>query len=280
MRVNWKLTVGVLALVFVLVSCGSNRSSTPPSSFTPVNAAGQWEIQGQDSTGNVTVVETNFANNSGNSIFASAANVIVVEGTAEGSSIALNNLGLSCDAGQSGFDSLDATFTSATEANFTVSDQGPSGSYQVTGTINFNTAATSVTSGTYSAPAACGFTADSGSISGVKIQPFNGTYSGMLNNGADSIIVTVTEDASNYSFTASGTDNGAPLNVTGSAYGGAWQASGTDAGQSISVVGVYDPTGNDFLIYSYPDLTFEGYLYAGSNPATGAVKPHTFVGRK
>jgi hypothetical protein len=282
MRINSMFTIRVLAFLILasgMTSC-SGGSSTPGggSGFTPVNPTGQWEMQGVDSAGNVTVIETNLAVNSATSFFANASNVIVIDGVNSGSQVLLENLGLACDNDTTGYDSLDGTFTSATETNFIFSDKGPAGSFQITGGITFNQGATNVTSGQYSSPAACGVAADTGTITGVKVAPFSGTYAGTLNGGADVVIVTVTEDTNTYSFTASGTDNGAEFNLTGNAMGGAWTASGTFAGQSTTVVGVYDPTGNDFLVYSYPGLTFEGYLNAGSNPAA-AVKPHKFVGR-
>jgi hypothetical protein len=173
---------------------------------------------------------------------------------------------------------LELTFTSPTESNFSLfgtTGDGP-GAFQVSGSLTFNsnTGAT----GQYSAPAVCGVAADVGTVTGVEIKPFTGTYSGVLNDG-DVLIVSVSEDPSTFSFLVVGTDNGAPLNLTGAVQGGAWTVSGTINGQPTDAVGLYDPTGDDFLVYSVNPLTFLGNLHSGSNPQA-AVKQGKFIGKK
>jgi hypothetical protein len=272
----------VLVSSFALAACGGGGSSVattpPPPAYTPVPITGQWEFEGSDAAGNVVVIESNLAFSSTDDFFAASGNTVTIDGTSTNNIIELESLGLACDNGETGFDSVNGTFTSATGAGFTLLDQGPAGTFSTTGTLTFNAVGTTA-SGTYSNPAACGVATDSGTVAGVQINPFNGEYAGMLNDGADSVIVTVTENSTTYSLMVGGTDNGAPLNLTGMAIGGSFQASGTDAGQPLTVVGVYDSTGNDFLIYSTNPLTFEGYLYAGTNPAA-AVTPHRFAGKR
>ncbi len=271
----------VLMISFSLAACGGGGSSVttpPPPAFTPVPIIGQWEFEGLDAAGNVVLIETNLAVSSTDDFGATTGNTVTIDGTSTNNEITLENLGLACDNGETGFDSVNGTFTSATGAGFTVLDHGPAGMLSTKGMLTFNATGIAA-SGTYSNPAACGAAADSGTVAGLKINPFNGQYAGTLNAGADSVIVTVTEDSTTYTIMVSGTDNGAPLNLTGMAIGGTFQASGTDAGQPLTVVGVYDSTGNDFLIYSTNPLTFEGYLNAGTNPAA-AVAPPRFVGKR
>jgi hypothetical protein len=271
----------VLVTGLAVAACGGGspvQQKPPPPAFAPVPITGQWEFEASDAAGNVVVTEANLAFSSTDDFGASSGNTVTIDGTSANSIITLESLGLACDNGGTGFDTVNGTFTSAMGAAFTVFDQGPTGMFSTTGTLTFNATGIAA-SGTYSNPAACGVAADSGMVAGVQINAFNGEYAGMLNAGANSVIVTVTEDSTNYSIMVSGTDNGAPLNLTGMAVGGSFQASGTDAGQPLTVVGFYDSTGNDFLIYSTNPLTFDGYLHAGTNP-TAAVTPHRFVGKR
>jgi len=275
--------VFILTVTVVMFGCGGGPTGAPPApNFTAPNVTGQWEFQAQDGSGNVTIIETNLGLNSvstPNIYAASSGQVLVVNGTLSGNQVLLQDIGLPCDNGTGQGDGpLELTFTSPTESNFSLfgtTGDGP-GAFQVSGSLTFNsnTGAT----GQYSAPAVCGVAADVGTVTGVEIKPFTGTYSGVLNDG-DVLIVSVSEDPSTFSFLVVGTDNGAPLNLTGAVQGGAWTVSGTINGEATDAVGLYDPTGDDFLVYSVNPLTFLGTLHSGSNPQA-AVKQGKFIGKK
>ena len=115
-------------------------------------------------------------------------------------------------------------------------------------------------------PAACGFTADSGTLIGAAIHPFSGSYAGMLANvqgTTDAVIVTVSQNG--FDLSVSGTDNGTQFMLQGATVGATFNVSGTIAGQAVQYVGVFDAVGNDFLVFD-ASLNFLGTLKNGTNP--------------
>lgn len=268
-----------------LVGCSgqgnSSNGGNNSSQFTPVNIQGQYESEVVSSANpsSVVLVETNFTQ-SGTSVSASAQNVVLIAGTLSNGVITLNNLGGECDNGQTGDDSVEGTFSSATQASMSLTEAGPLGTGTSTASVTFSSNGTQITSGTYTAPAACGFPADSGTVTGTQIQPFSGSYAGMLENssgGTDAVIVSVSQSGLN--LTVTGTDNGTQFTLTGTVIGATFNVSGTIAGQSVQDVGVYDVTGNDFLVYDGSNLTYLGTMNAGTNPQAavrkGRLKPAT-----
>jgi hypothetical protein len=254
----------LIALPVILGACVGGP--VPPSS---VDVAGQWEIVGQSEQipGKTTVLEANLEKNSADTLFATAANVVVLQQTS--SLIAgttLSSVGFACDNDILGNEAFNATFFTNTEANFAITDNGVIGSEFPTGNVAFNSAGTQIISGNYNVPPACGTAQDSGFVTGTKIAPFNGTFAGMLNSGGDALIVNVNEDASTFSVQVTGTDNGASIHLTGKAVGGTFTATGQGPTGPLSFLAVYDPRGNDFLVYGVTTFDFLGQLKAGTTP--------------
>ena len=260
----------LVAFSIVLTACGGGITIPPgpiPVGFTPVNIQGQYQVIGRSTINpnGVLLVEANFTQ-TGNDTFASKSNVVLIQGTQTSTGITLDAVGGECDNKVIGGDSIQGTFSSTTQLSFTLTEAGGLGTGTATGSITFSSDGTQITAGTYTIPAACGFAADSGTVTGNVIHPFSGSYAGMLANSSgttDAVIVTVSQ--SNFNLTVSGTDNGAQFSLTGSSTGATFDVSGTIAGQAVQYVGVYDPTANDFLVYDI-SLNFLGTLKAGTNP--------------
>ena len=258
----------LLALAFS-VGCGGGSSSGSSGNPTiiPVNIQGQYEVVAASSSSPtaVSLIETNFTQ-TGTSVFASKQNVVVIEGTTGTSGITLNNLSGECDNGVVGNDSIQGTFSSQTQSSISLTEAGSLGNVTATGNVTFSPDGSSISSGTYTIPAACGFLADSGPITGTQIKPFSGSYAGMLANGSgstDAVIVSVSQSGLN--LTVTGTDNGAAFTLTGGAVGATFDVKGTISGQPVEDVGIYDHTNNKFLVFD-TQFNFLGTLKAGTNP--------------
>lgn len=261
----------VLLLVGGLAGCGGGGSSSSgqqSGGFTAPTMQGQYQIiaTSNSNPGEVLLIESNFTQ-AGTEVMAGAASVVTIEGTQGSSGITLSGLGGECDGGAVGDDTIQATFSSATQLGFTLTEAGPSGTGTTTGTVTVSADGSQITSGTYNAAAACGLPADSGTITGAAVGPFSGSYAGMLtntSNGTDAVIVTVSQTGLNLNVT--GTDSGTPFTLTGSVTGATFNVSGTISGQAVQYVGVYDSQGNDFLVFD-ASLDYLGTLNAGTNPA-------------
>jgi hypothetical protein len=267
----------LLALSFSVGCGGSGGSSSGTPPITPANIQGQYEVIAS-STANpsgVSLIETNFSQ-AGTSVSASTQNVVVIQGTQSSNGITLVSLGGECDNGTLGHDSIQGTFSSQTQASISLNEAGSLGTVAATGNVTLATDGSTITTGTYSIPAACGFLADSGSITGTKISPFSGSYAGMLDNGAgstDAVIVSVSQSGLN--LTVTGTDNGTAFTLTGGVVGATFDVTGTIAGQPVEDVGIYDHTNNTFLVFD-TQLNFLGTLKAGTNPQAVAVASKLF----
>jgi hypothetical protein len=266
---------GLLLALSFSVGCGGSggsSSGTPP--ITPVNIQGQYEVIASltANPSGVSLIETNFSQ-AGTSVSASTQNVVVIQGTQSSNGIMLVSLGGECDNGTLGHDSIQGTFSSQTQASISLNEAGSLGTVAATGNVTFASDGSTITTGTYSIPAACGFLADNGPIVGTKISPFSGSYAGMLNNGADAVIVSVNQSGLN--LTVTGTDNGTVFTLTGSVVGATFDVTGTIAGQPVEDVGIYDHTNNTFLVFD-TQLNFLGTLKAGTNPQAVAVASKLF----
>lgn len=276
------------ALIFagLLVGCGSGSSSnnggTPGNggngtpSFTAVSVQGQYEVQANSTVvqNGVTLIETNFSQTD-TSVSAAKGSVVVIGGTLSGSFISLQGVGGECDNEVLGNDSLEGTFSSATQATFTLTEAGTLGTGTANGSPTFSQDGTKIVSGTYSVPAQCGFAADSGNLVGVQIPAFSGTYSGMLTNsngGTDAYILTISQTGMNLSV--SGTDNGVSFSLNGTAVGATFNVTGTISGEQVQAIGLFDIVNNDFLVYDDRG-DYLGQLNSGSNPQA-ALKPSRF----
>ena len=144
----------VLMIGFSWAACGGGGSSVtttpPPPAFTPVPIIGQWEFEGLDAAGNVVLIETNLAVSSTDDFGATTGNTVTIDGTSINNKITLENLGLACDNGETGFDSVNGTFTSATGAGFTALDHGPAGTFSTAGTLTFDAVGTTASGLRYS----------------------------------------------------------------------------------------------------------------------------------
>jgi hypothetical protein len=256
-------------------SGGSNNGSGGSSSFTAVNVQGQYEVQANSSTtpGAVTLIEANFTQTD-TDVFAQKGSVVVIGGTLNNSNnfITLQTVAGECDNSVLGLDSLQGSFSSATQAAFTLTESGSIGTGTATANATFSSDGTKITSGTYSVPAQCGFQADSGAVVGVQIPAFSGAYSGMLANssgGQDTVIVTVSQTG--LTLAVSGTDNGTSFTLNGSVVGATFDVAGTIAGEQVQALGLYDIVNNDFLVYNNQG-EYLGQLNAGSNPSAN-IKP-------
>jgi hypothetical protein len=267
----------LLALGFS-VGCGGGSTGTSNNpQFTPANIQGQYEVVVTSSSNPtaVSMIETNFTQTGAN-VFASKQNVVVIEGAQSSNGITLNSLGGECDNGAVANDSIQGTFSSQTDASLSLTEAGSLGTVTATGNVTFSPDGSTITTGTYNIPAACGFNADSGPIVGAQIKPFSGSYAGMLANGSlstDAVIVSVTQSGLNLSVT--GTDNGAAFTLTGSVVGATFDVKGTISGQPVEDVGIYDHTNNTFLVFD-TQFNFLGTLKAGTNPQSIAVPSGLF----
>jgi hypothetical protein len=267
----------VLLGVF-LIGCGSSGNGNNGgggSSFTPVNIQGQYEARviSSSNPSDVSLIEVNFTQ-TGTSVSASTANVVLADGTLSDNVITINALGGECDGGSLGQDSIEGTFTSATEATVNLSEAGNG---TASANVTFSSDGTQITSGSYSVPAQCGYSADSGSVTGTQIQPFSGTYAGMLENssgGQDPYVVTVSQNGLNLNVT--GTASGVQFTLTGSVIGATFNVSGTIAGEQEQAVGIWDHINNDFLVFgvqSDGSIEYVGTLNVGSNPQAISKTP-------
>ena len=268
-----------LAMTF-LAGCGGGSVATPVSSIpTPVtptaaNVQGQWQVVAQSTNGGTGVlIETNLAQ-SGTNVTAAKSSVVLIQGVPG----TYTGLGGECDNGAVGDDSIQATVSGQT-LSFTLTETGSLGTGTSTGTATISSDGTQITSGTYTTAAACGFAADSGTVTGAIIKPFSGTFAGMLANGSTTDAVTVTISQSGYNLSVTGTDNGTPFTLSGTVVGATFNVTGTIAGRSVQYVGLYETSANDFRVY---DTSFNplGVLNAQSSappptPIAVSVSPST-----
>lgn len=244
-------------------SSGSNGSSNPQ--FTPVGVQGQYEVEAISSSNSnsVSLIEVNF-NQTETSVSASKGNVVVLGGTQNTGTgvITLQTVGGECDNNSLGQDTVQGTFSAATQASITLTENN---SGTASANVTFSADGSKITSGTYNLPAQCNYPADSGTVVGVKVPVFSGSYAGMLTSslGTNAFIASVSQ--SGLSLNVSGTMNGTPFTMTGSVVGATFDVTGTISGQSMEALGLYDVVNNDFLVYDNQG-NYLGQLNAGTNP--------------
>ena len=237
--------------VLALAGCGGGASTSPaPVAPVPVSSTatlqGQWQIIAHSNVNPASsvLVEANFTQ-SGSTVTADKSSVVLIQGVPG----AFTGLGAECDNGTLGDDSAQASI-SGQSVSYTLTEAGPLGTATSTGMANISGDGTQITSGTYQTPAACGFTADNGSLTGTTIAPFSGTFAGQLLNftgSTDSVSVTLSQ--SGYTLNVVGTDAGAPITLTGKVVGATFDVTGVVQGQSREYVGVFDTTAKAFLVY-------------------------------
>ncbi len=202
----------------------------------------------------------------GNHVFADGTSALVFQPITCASStieMQLEHLGGECDRGSVGDVTVDGTLSGGA-VSLTLSETGALGSVVATASASNNGA--SISNGTYSTPAACGFPEDHGTVEGYQDPlAFSGeTYSGTLtfNGGAHAIVARFTSSA-NFELSVSGTCDGTPFVLSGSTIGWSLNLTGSIAGGQVNWFGLYDPLYNNFAIYN-SDSTFVGYL--GNTP--------------
>ena len=269
-----------VAATLVIAGCGGGSVAAPvgptPTPVTPTaaNIQGQWQVVAQSTSGGTGVlIETNLTQ-SGSTVTAATSSVVLIQGVPG----TYTGLGGECDNGALGDDSVQATVSGQT-LSFTLTEAGSLGTGTSTGTATISSDGTQITSGTYTTAAACGFVADSGTVTGAIIKPFSGTFAGMLANGSTTDAVTVTISQSGYNLTVTGTDNGTPITLSGTVVGATFNVTGTIAGRSVQYVGLYETSANDFRVY---DTSFNplGVLNAQTSappptPIAVTVSPST-----
>jgi hypothetical protein len=250
-----RVSLSRIALALVVCSgvggCGGGASTSPapvtppPSSTSTATLSGQWQIVAHSNVNPASslLVEANFSQ-SGSNVTANASSVVLVDGVPG----ALTGLAGECDNGVLGDDAIAATISGQT-VSFTLTETGSLGIGISTGSATIS--GSQLTGGTYQTPAACGFAADSGTMTGTTIQKFSGTFAGQLlnlNGSTDAVSVTLSQ--SGYTLNVVGTDAGAPITLTGKVIGATFDVTGVVQGQSREYVGIYDITSSSFLVYN------------------------------
>jgi hypothetical protein len=137
-------------------------------------------------------------------------------------------------------------------------------------------------------PNACGSVPDTGAITGSRVGPLAGTYSGTLlaycdvqesndfgthvcegNNTPETVVLAISE--TNGAVSLTGSANNQPISMGGTAIGASFLVTGAgpfagsgvgpDAASqpaSAQLVGTYDPVANSFRVYSLVRLQNEG----------------------
>jgi hypothetical protein len=199
----------------------------------------------------------------GDHVFADRTNALVFQPMACDRStieMQLAHLGGECASGSAGDVTVDATLSSGT-VSVALSEAGALGS--VVTSASASTDGWSISNGTYSTPAACGFPEDHGTVEGYQNPvAFSGeTYSGLLtfNGSAHDIVAHFKSTANTFDLSMSGTYNGAPFTLSGSTVGSSLNVTGTIGGVQVSWFGIYDTLYNNFNFYN-SDSTFVGAM--------------------
>jgi hypothetical protein len=142
-----------------------------------------------------------------------------------------------------------------------LSETGTLGS--VVTSVSASTNGWSISNGTYSTPAACGFPEDHGSVEGYQNPAaFSGeTYTGLLtfNGSAHAIVARFNSTANAFDLSMSGTYNGAPFTLSGSTVGSSLNVTGIIGGAQVRWFGIYDTLYNNFYFYN-SDATLVGAM--------------------
>jgi hypothetical protein len=201
-------------------------------------------------------------------VFAGASSALVYQ-TPTDFPIRISRFGGQCDSGAAGEVTVDATLSNPGTAHetvsFTFTEHGAMGSAVTTASAS--TDGMSISGGTYSIPAACGFPEDHGTFSGyqysVRFGPMD-TYSGTLNSGSDVIVAFFNSTANSFEIILSGTDNGGQFVLGGATVGFSVSLTGNIAGKAVNWFALYDTTYNVFDFYD-SNAKLVGVLHEGAN---------------
>jgi hypothetical protein len=229
----------------------------------PLNMQGSWIFLFHSAVSDgCLALEANLSEE-GNRVFSDRTSTLVFEPkTCKTSTIEmqLKHLGGQCDSGSVGDVTVDATLSDLT-VSLALSETGALGSVVTNASASNNGG--SISNGTYSTPAACGFPEDHGTVEGYQDSiAFSGeTYSGTLtfDGTAHAIVSLFTSTPHSFDLSMSGTYSGTPFVLNGSTVGLSLNLTGTIAGGQVNWFGLYDPLYNNFYIYD-SDSTFVGSL--------------------
>ena len=248
-----------LSVSLIGIGCGGGKYSpiqpSPQPSPGGPSFQGPWEIffQSDLSPGEFIVLEANLSQTDKH-LFSEAHGAVIFQ--AQGSipyqpAISVSHLGGECHSGGADevtFDGTLANPNSGTQAaTFTLTENSTLGSAVISASASIT--ATGAMSGTYTLPAACGFPADHGTISGYEDSTkFSAAdvYQGTLDGNA---VVVGFGSATGGVASASGTYNGTTLALTGFTSGDSLTVTGTISGQETTWFALYDSLYNVFKIY-------------------------------
>jgi hypothetical protein len=234
---------------------------------TPLSMQGSWIVLFHSAVSDGCFALDANLSEVGNHVFADRTSALVFQPiTCKSSTIEmqLEHLGGECDGGSVGDVTVDATLSSGT-VSLTLSKTGSLGSVVTTASASNNGG--SISNGTYSTPAACGFPEDHGTVEGYQDPlAFSGqSYSGTLtfNGSAHATVARFTAPNNSFDLSVSGTSDGTSFALSGSTVGWSLSMTGTIADGQVNWFGLYDPLYNNFAVYN-SDSTFVGYL--GNTP--------------
>jgi len=254
------LAISLLTTAGIAASCG-----TVDPGFSPPVLRGQYEMVAAStvSPGSLVLVEVNFTQ-TGASVVANKSNVVLIQADQPPSlPMVLSRFGGVCDNEIPGNDFLQGAFSSATQLSLGVTEAGALGNGILTGNATVSADGSQITNGTYASPAQCGYVADNGNLTGVKIKSFSGRYAGRISNPSGTDLVIVTMNQTGFNLTVSGTDNGTAFTLTGTVVGATFDVAGSIAGRSVRYVGLYNHVTDEFRVFD-PSLAFLGVLQGGT----------------
>ena len=245
----------ILFLSVMNIGCGGSSYSPSPQPLPgpgPDIMQGSWTISFHSDVfpDSYTVLEANLTQ-AGTKVFAGATSALVYQGTTLQATIPLTSLGSKCDSGAVGQITLDGTLSNLQETTqtltFMVTENGALGSAVINASASTN--GTQLLNGTYTVPAACGFPEDHGTFQGFQdsvrfssANTYHGTFLG------DAVTVQLASDTG-FGISATGTFNGTPFNLTGSATGFFLTLTGQISGRAVTWFGLYDSSYNEIQVY-------------------------------
>jgi len=219
------------ALAFCGCSGGSSNSGgSGGGTQTPAAVAGKWDIisvstQNPGASYPYAAIEANLSQTD-TTVSAGAAATQVLPFYVQG-----GTFGVASENACGGTSETVSASVSGNNFTFTLTETGPNGTYNITGTATVSSDGTTMT-GNYSAAAACGFSSDAGTFTGSLISSVSGTYSVNDGTGTNNTI-TVTEDGS-HNLTVTGSSQGSSFTLTGEAIGGLMVLSGNVPGIGLT----------------------------------------------
>ena len=222
----------VLGLCAVLIGCGKGSSNSSTSSSSAlIDFHGQWSFIA--TTNSTYYVEMNLSQ-TGNDVSAGAQDVAL---------FGVSSVGSGCG----GTAVFSGTENGGGQILFSLVESGPVGTGTTSGTLSVLDPSDTRLDGPLSSPSStpCGIGSMGGTgngsvqITGVRIGPFAGTFSGTLNGNPTTL--TIVEGAGN-TVTISGQTNMSPVSLSGNVIGASFDAKGTVSGSPAEYIGLAKTT--------------------------------------